>query len=98
MTVRQTKSEILRDVAAVVTVVISLTGLAIALSGQTSASAKWQQNVDGRLSAIETRNARADVMLNGRRGFMNEAANRANFLCDRSKECAARFQPMSIPE
>lgn len=98
MTVPQKKSEILRDVAAVVTVVISLTGLAIALSGQTSASAKWQQNVENRLTGIETRNARIDVILNGRRGFMNEAANRANFLCDRSKDCADRFPSMSIPE
>lgn len=33
-----------------------------------------------------------------RRTFMNDASQRLEYLCNKDKECSARFDPMKVPE
>ncbi|MGL5734046.1 MAG: hypothetical protein ACRCYS_04190 [Beijerinckiaceae bacterium] len=36
--------------------------------------------------------------LGARRSFMNDSKDRLEYLCNRDKECAARFDPINVPE
>jgi hypothetical protein len=97
MTGPTTKRETLRDVAAVMGVVISLVALYGAVSGQTTADAKWQQSVDGRLAALLEATNNAARIIQGRRDFMNDAALKINALCEKDQSRACQ-QAMRVPE
>ena len=80
-------------------------GSAVIWSGYNSSNAITSHEIDtakreraeikGSLNSL---NGRLDRVLIGRRGFMKEAGDRIDFMCERNPECVKRFGPLDVPE
>ncbi len=86
--------ETLRDVAMIVSLVISLCSVGGVMMANSNASAQWVQRTDSRLKAIEDRNALSDKAKEDWRKITAQAIARANYLCITNPQCEQIFGRM----
>ncbi|MGL5736605.1 MAG: hypothetical protein ACRCYS_17210 [Beijerinckiaceae bacterium] len=75
---------------AIIAILASLAGFLLGTS-QTAELTRQIEREQDRIDRIERTQE-------GRRRFVGETATRLEYLCNRDKECAARFDPMNVPE
>ena len=75
---------------AIIAILGSLAGFLLG----TSQSAELTRKID----SAATRLDRMDKVQDGRRVFIGDVSQRLEYLCNKDKECSARFDPMKVPE
>ncbi len=73
--------EMMRDAIAPASIVISAITLFMTLSDKTSDDAKWRQQIESQISALEKQGGASDALHQSQIRYMNGSTNRINFLC-----------------
>ncbi|OWQ98026.1 hypothetical protein CDQ91_10425 [Sphingopyxis witflariensis] len=73
--------EMMRDAVAPASILISVFTLYMTLADKTSDDAKWRQQIESQISALEKDSGASDTLHQSQIRFMNGSTNRINFLC-----------------
>lgn len=74
--------------------IVALLSIGIGYVLGTSQAAEMTRKIEKNAERLD----RWDKTAEARRKFMNDAANRVEFLCSRDADCRNRFNAMEVPE
>lgn len=98
MTEKAKRGDLIRDVGIGLTLAISFGSAAMTVFDRTTGSAKSAEQLDGRVKALERVQSEHGAVLRVRGGFIRDAREQINFLCQTQAECRRLYSRIPATE